>query len=585
MNNFLTFTAIMCFAALPIALFINWKIFRRSIVYRSGIWILITMLVLLIESYSTATFGLIHLTYQVPIGMIFIFFTFRQLSLSITKPMNKINLAFNELRLGNLEISISETDLKRKDEAGFFFTSLDLFLEQLKKSAYFASSIGDGDLSMEYNALSDKDLLGQSLLTLREKLENVINETNQVVQDADEKGKLDTRIATENKKGVWKDLGDSVNSLLASIISPVMEMNNILNAMANGDLTIRYESEAKGQIRQMTDSLNSALDNINSILIKISSSAQEIGLSAEEMLTSGEEMNTSMREIATSITQMSDGAHKQVARVDESSSLVELLMNSSLNTKDKSDLINKAAKTGVQNSEDGANISKNVVKSVQEISEYSTMTNQSMKVLTERSQEISRVLGVITDIAAQTNLLALNAAIEAAQAGESGRGFAVVAEEIRNLAEDSRNSAKEIENLILAVQKDTGETAKVIATMNEVVKSAVDASSNAQSVFEEIELSTKETLGHSETILQSADSQSESIKSVVKITEDIVVIAEEAATGSEQISSSSNELAAGMQNYIKKFNWLNDTSKELKTGISKFNLKTEQTVKLKKVVA
>lgn len=573
MREFLTFVAIIYLGVLPTLLFINWKIFRKSFIYKPGIWIIATMFIVVTEAYATGSFGLIHLTYSIPIGILAVFLTFRTLSLSIERPMTRINEAFNQLREGDLDIAISGSDLIRKDEAGAFFTSLHLFLEQLKKSAYFASSIGNGDLTVQYDALGKKDLLGQSLLTLREKLSAVVNETNLVVQQAGERGMLDSRIEVSNKEGVWKDLGQSVNHLLASIVNPVLEINKIVNAMAGGDLTLRYQNEAKGQIKQMTDNLNTALENLNELLLKISISADEIGAAADEMLSSGEEMNSSMREIATSIVQMSNGAQTQVVRVDESSGLVEVMMKNSHDMKNKSEAINQAAKAGVNNSGEGTKLSNYVVKSVGEISEYSSITTKSMQVLTERSNEISRVLGVITEIASQTNLLALNAAIEAAQAGESGRGFAVVAEEIRKLAEGSRKSAREIESLIHDVQKDTKEAAGVISTMNSIVKSTVEASNNAQSVFKEIEKASTETLEHSEAILESTRSQNESIGKVVKITEDVVVIAEQAATGTEQISTSASELSAGMENYIRKFNWLNSTSRDLKTGISKFSLK------------
>lgn len=577
MKEFITFCAIIYGGVLPVLLFINWKIFRNSFIYRPGIYIILCMFLVVTEAYAVGSFGLIHLTYSIPLGIVGVFFTFRSLSLTIERPMNRINDAFNQLKVGDLEISIAEADLIRKDEAGAFFTTLHLFLEQIKKSAYFASSIGDGDLAVEYSALGEKDVLGQSLLTLREKLSNVINETNEVVKEAGERGMLDSSIDTLNKEGVWKDLAQSVNNLLASFINPILEINTIVNAMAKGDLSVRYQSVARGQVKDMTDNLNSALDNLSSLLSKISLSADEIQNAAEEMLSSGEEMNVSMREIATSIVQMSNGAQTQVSRVDESSGLVEAMMKAAVNMKNKSDLINKAAKTGVNNSEEGAKISDYVVKSIEEILEYSKMTTKSMEVLTDRSNEISRVLGVITEISSQTNLLALNAAIEAAQAGEAGRGFAVVAEEIRKLAEGSRKSANEIESLIIDVQKDTNEAAKVISNMNGVVTSTAEASGNAQSVFKEIERASTETLGFSETILESSESQSNGITSVVKITEDIVVIAEQAATGTEEISSSASELATGMENYIKKFNWLNRTSKELKFDVSKFVLEIEET--------
>lgn len=534
------------------------------------------MLVISLASYYTAVAGLIHLTYTIPIALTSIVLTFYNMRKKTELPMKRINDAFDRLTLGEIGIKIAKEDLTRTDEVGNFFKSLSMFLEKLEESSRFASSIGDGDLSIEYRALSDEDILGHSLLNLREKLSNVVQETNIVVKEAGMEGDLNARIDVSGKQGVWKDLTMAINGLLDSVVEPVLEINDVVNAMAEGDLTKRYSSTSKGQILALTESLNIALDNLNDLLFKISNNTIAIGDSSNEMLSTGDEMSSNTREIASAIVQMSNGARTQVGRVDESSSLVENMLLNSKEMGEKSYSINAAAQKGVKDSEEGVKLANNVVGSVNEISDYSKKTTESMTVLTERSIEISRVLGVITDIASQTNLLALNAAIEAAQAGDAGRGFAVVAEEIRKLAEDSRNSASEIEKLIDDVKRDTSEAAQVIETMNRSVKTSLDASNQAASVFEAIAKSSEETLGFSEEVLSATNVQSDSINKVVTITEEIVVIAEETAAGTEQVSASANELSAGMENYITKSNWLNQTSEELKERIEQFTLITKK---------
>ncbi len=572
MNEFYIFSAIITAVVLPATLFANWLIFRRSFIYKPNFWLISTLYTLVMVSYVTGHFGVKLMWITVPIGMFSVVMTFVILRNSIELPMSRINGAFDRLRQGEIAIDLNNRDLDRTDEVGRFFKSLNMFLEKLNEASSFASSMGDGDMSSKFQPLSDKDRLGHSLVTLREKLSKVIEETNEVVKIAKEEGNLEARISVEGKMGVWKDLSMAINGLLNSIIEPILKINEIINAMADGDLTRRYSAQARGQILALTRNLNGALDRLNEFLLKISENANSIGTSSEEMLSSGYEMNSSTSQIASAIDQMSNGAQTQVRRVDESSTLVESMLKGFAEMRDKSDAINLAAKQGVDKSTHGASIAAKAVDSVSAITDMSNKATGSMRILADRSSEISRVLGVITDIAAQTNLLALNAAIEAAQAGDAGRGFAVVAEEIRKLAEDSRKSASEIEKLIDDVQKDTVEASEIMETMNTSVESSLKASEQAAEVFQEIAVSSTETLNHSEAVLQTTNAQSDSISKVAAITEEIVVIAEETAAGTEQVSSSAVELSTGMDNYIKKSNWLNTISKELEDGISRFTL-------------
>lgn len=457
------------------------------------------------------------------------------------------------------------------------------FWETLNRGEFFTGEYlrktKSGDdlwLQANYNPIINYD--GQPIKVVKfasnitEKVK-ALEELKRVVSIVVDKGNLRERADLKNITGSEAELLHLFNQLMDGIGVPILEVSDVIAALANGDLTKVIAIDAKGDVKDMANGLSTAIDNLNQLMSDINDSSNRIAASAEQQLVKSDQMTGTTEQVAFAISQMAEGVHDQASQIDNASKLMNQVRNSAEQMGHKSDTINKSAKTGQENAKKGLDTIKKVVGSMEGIKKSAGITSESINVLTERSEEIARTLNVITDIAGQTNLLALNAAIEAARAGDAGRGFAVVAEEIRKLAEDSRTSAGDIEKVIKAVAKDISQAGKAIESMDLSVKSGYEASSDAELVFKEIDASVIETLQLSEEVQKATELQKKSIDETVINIEKIVTVSEETSSGTEEIATSSKDLSNGMQEFNSSSKGLAEIANQLRGGVSKFKLK------------
>ncbi|MGL1887617.1 MAG: methyl-accepting chemotaxis protein [Reichenbachiella sp.] len=403
-------------------------------------------------------------------------------------------------------------------------------------------------------------------------LQSAIGDTNFVINEAVESGNFNARIDLLDKEGEWLSLSESINKLFETVTTPFNAINNVVNKMAMGDLSGRYDENAKGDVLKLKDNFNGALGNLGTLLVEITSRVNDIGTSSDEMIYANSEMLAATDEISSSLVEMSRGALSQVGRADETSTIIEGVSQFSNDIGGQANSINETAKDGVKKGINGIQQANKVTSMMKSILEFSNETSDSITSLTKRSEEISKVLNIIQDIASQTNLLALNAAIEAAQAGDAGRGFAVVAEEIRKLAEDSKRSTKEIEKLIEYVQNDTKQTAGLMGRMSASILEGEEASRKGNVAFEAITESYKETLRLSQKIVEDTNEQAKKVREILTEVEGVVVIAEETAAGTEQSAEFSIELSKGMTAYADKMKGVKGIVAELQGKVEEFKL-------------
>jgi methyl-accepting chemotaxis protein len=398
-----------------------------------------------------------------------------------------------------------------------------------------------------------------------------------------------------------------VGILLGAFISrgitkPVSRLVDGSESVANGDLTKDIEIETKDEIGILAKSFGTMVGNLRNLVKEIQSTSMNVSSTSQELASSAEEMNASTQQVSSAIQQISKGAQSQAGQVEDTTKVVKEMSGSVDDVTSRAVL---AAEEAGKSSTSARSGRKTVEEAVTKMEESSRSAVQEAVVkmqaiqkvvgesamtignLGKRSEEISQIVDVITNITDQTNLLALNAAIEAARAGEQGRGFAVVAEEVKNLAEDSREAADRIANMIKEIQ---GETVKAVDAMQrgtKEVEEGMKAINSTEDAFKEINNMADVTTQTFENIASLAASTSEQVQAISAATQQqktgtemvasaidgIASVAEESASASEESASSTEELTASMEEMTARAQELSEMALSLQRSAGRFKLK------------
>ena len=213
-----------------------------------------------------------------------------------------------------------------------------------------------------------------------------------------------------------------------------------------------------------------------------------------------------------------------------------------------------------------------VVQSMGTISGSTATVKASIRELSQSSEEIGRIVELISGIAEQTNLLALNAAIEAARAGEAGRGFAVVAEEVRKLAEESGNSTQQIADLVAKIQSNMHGAVTASEESADSVERSMSSVREADAIFESIKITIDALAGGIRDVSQSIQSVSEGNNSMQQAVQAIAEISQANARRTEEVSSTTEEQSASAQEIAAATRGLAEEAEQLAKEVERFKV-------------
>ncbi|MFC4766447.1 methyl-accepting chemotaxis protein [Effusibacillus consociatus] len=360
--------------------------------------------------------------------------------------------------------------------------------------------------------------------------------------------------------------------LLNHLLKEIPSILDKIKSLADGDLTVQIQRKSDDEVGQLAQAVETMRMNLRNLIAQVGSSAEQVAASAEELTASAQQSSKASEQIAAAIEEVASNAeHQTQSTVESSKAMQEMAIGISRIAENASN-VSQASQDTTAKAELGNQSMRQAVRQMDSISASVEDSKAAILHLNQKSQEIDKILEVITGIAAQTNLLALNAAIEAARAGEAGRGFAVVADEVRKLAEQSAESAKQISDLVMEIQK---ETATSVTSMDQVVKevhNGIAAVHEAEINFKGILESMKKVDDQIQDMSATAEELSAGSEEVAASVTEISRMAEQTAVNTQNVAASTEEQLASMEEISASAQSLSRMAQELQQIISKFNM-------------
>jgi len=415
----------------------------------------------------------------------------------LVRPLTQITKAATQIANGEVDLTITH---RSNDEIGVLADSFRTLIDYVKEVARAAEGLSQGDLSVEVESRSDRDVLAAAMTHAIRSLRGVLSETRTLIKAA-RNGSLEVRGSVVDFSGAFEDLVTGVNEMMDAMLAPINETTTALEHLAARDLTVRITTSYDGDYARLKHALNSTAENLEKALLQTATAADKVR-SVSAMISSNSQA-------------VAQGATLQATSLQgTSNSLLELTgmtKRNADNTQQALALTETARDAAVH----GAQASKRMT--------------QAMTDICSTSEGTVEIIRDINEIAFQTNLLAVNAAVEAARAGDEGSGFAVVAEQVRTLAQRSKQAAGKTEGLI----------GKSLAMAQQGGKTSLETSTNLENILSSI----GSVAGIASEIVRASEDQSRQIEQTNRLVDEVDRVVQQFAKNSKETLSMAETLA------------------------------------------
>ncbi|WP_179281047.1 methyl-accepting chemotaxis protein [Paenibacillus sp. XY044] len=381
---------------------------------------------------------------------------------------------------------------------------------------------------------------------------------------------------------LWTSLAVGAAFLVAAIIivsvavryalKPLRRLADVSQMAAAGDLTVSVPVRSNNEIGQAANAFNVMVSSLRELAGNVQRTALEVTDEAKLMQESSQQTAQATNEITEAISQVAADSETQLQSSTECQRAMSEMSVGIQRIAESSSVVSDLAANTTERAVEGESVMKKSLEQMQTIENNLSDSVGTMRELEELSRQIGGILALIADVANQTNLLALNASIEAARAGEHGRGFAVVAQQIRKLAEQSRNSSEQVKEILEGIGDRTNDAVTSLQRSSDEARMGTQIALQAGDSFRAIVLAIREVSAQVQEVSAASEQMSAGSEEIAASMEELERITSSSAMHTQRVAASSEEQLASMEEIASSSEQLLTMARNLSQIISKFRV-------------